>query len=178
MSIKGIELTEEEYQIKYLKYKEKYLALKNQSGGIRWSCNAVSRDAGWQHKDDTGKVIGEHPCNGCKGSSNPLTKCCRGFKPQGDGLKKLFKSAYKKGGQGKGTMKLWNQMCNCGHYADQHNPEAKRSQVQDQLLLMFKVRDTLANVGLQQQHPADYSRAMKSFENQLLDEPVSSDTDG
>jgi len=125
MSINN-DLTEEEYRIKYLKYKEKYIALKNQSGGLSgMNCNTMWKDAGWSLP----------PCNLCANSINLVSKCCIGFrealKQPGVGLfnslKNAGKQTFKKGGTD-GT--AYDKICKCGHWASYHNPQASRTSSQ------------------------------------------------
>ena len=121
------DLTEEEYRIKYLKYKEKYIALKNQSGGLTFNCNRAYEDAGWTSP----------PCQLCINSKNPIGKCCMGFKS--GTLRHGFKAMFKKGKQ----LSSADAICNCGHPASKHLVEATRPSVQEDLI------DILAILGKQ-----------------------------
>jgi hypothetical protein len=118
MSINN-DLTEEEYRIKYLKYKEKYVALKNQSAGASASnCNSVWKDAGWSTA----------PCTLCQGSINVISKCCIGYR---SAKKQLGKTSINFGKQmfksGKSSGSRFDELCKCGHWASKHNPLATRT---------------------------------------------------
>lgn len=105
MSINN-DLTEEEYRIKYLKYKEKYVTLKNQSGSAVFKCKTAARQANWVTA----------PCSECTGTN--YLDCCRGFVKAGKGT-----SAFKSIGRKK---QLCNEdeICKCGHPASYHYADA------------------------------------------------------
>ena len=117
------DLTEEEYQMKYLKYKEKYIALKNQSGGLTFNCNRAYEEAGWTSP----------PCKLCINSKNPIGKCCRGFKS--GTLRHGFKAMFKKGKQ----INSADTICNCGHPASSHRIDAERPSTQVDLIDILEI---------------------------------------
>ena len=113
------DLTEEEYRIKYLKYKEKYIALKNQSAGASaMDCNSVWKDAGWS----------DAPCNLCANSRNVISKCCIGYR---SAKKQLGKKSINFGKQmfksGQASDSRFDELCKCGHWASVHNHLATRT---------------------------------------------------
>ena len=113
------DLTEEEYRIKYLKYKEKYIALKNQSAGASaMDCNSVWKDAGWSMP----------PCTLCANSKNLISKCCIGYR---SAKKQLGKKSINFGKQmfksGQASKSRFDELCKCGHWASAHEPLATRT---------------------------------------------------
>ncbi len=129
MSINN-DLTEEEYRIKYLKYKEKYTTLKNQSsGGITASCFVAYTQAGW----------GIAPCTVCAKSTNLATRCCRGFKQaSSSSVWSAMKGSVKRGKKVNDA----DVMCVCGHWASLHNPDATRESTQ---ISLNPILDAIAN---------------------------------